>query len=844
MAGPWSTWESKVLLKTEYKIIALSVIFFMVVCAGDAAVDHFVFHERPFWAALIFDAPPHAIYHRSLFTLAFVIFGFITARAFARRKRAEEALQQTEKRYRALFENAGDAIYLIEAEGKNAGRIVSANQAAADMHGYSLEELLSMNISDLDAPDSATAVPEWLKRILSGERVREQLSHRKKDGTIFPLEINAGLIELGDRRYALAIDRDVTQQKDAENRIREQGKFLNDLLESVTHPFYVIDASDYRVIMSNSAARRVFASEGVTCFALTHRTKEPCNTSQHPCPLEIVKATGKPATVEHVHYDGNGNAWNVELHAYPVFNTQGNVTHVIEYGIDVTERRRAEEERLRLVTAIEQSVETVMITDNHGAIEYVNPAFEKISGYARDEVIGRNPRSLKGADDNTALYKRVVATITRGTPWKGRMVSKSKNGQLYHEDMTISPVRNASGQIVKYVAIGNDVTRQMELERQLVQAQKMEAVGTLAGGIAHDFNNLLTVILGFSELLLMDKDREDPDYADLRKIAQSARSGADLVQRLLTFSRRVETKLRPLNLNHEVKQAESLLRRTIPRMIEIELILAKDLRTINADPGQMEQILLNLAVNAKDAMPNGGRLTISTGNLFLDAQYCLDHVECEPGHYVLLTVSDSGHGMSHEVMNHIFEPFYTTKKPGEGTGLGLSMVFGIVKTHGGHINCYSEPGLGTTFKIYLPGIALDDEPEVAGAGEMPAFGTETILLADDEQFIIELGKKILGRAGYKVISAGNGQEALEVYREKQHEIALVILDLIMPVLGGAQCLEEILEMNPHAKVLLASGYSSDSMPGGDLGEKAKGFVDKPYSVKGLMQAVRKAIDTD
>ncbi|MBI4962369.1 MAG: PAS domain S-box protein [Desulfomonile tiedjei] len=831
-------------MKTEYRILALAVFFFVFVCGADAALEHFFLEEKSFWGALIFDVCPHVIFHRSLIAISFVVFGAIAAGAIAKRKRAEEAYHESEQRYRALFEHAGDSIYLLEAEGKNAGKIISANQAAADMHGYTLDELMSMNIGDLDTPEAAQAVPRRLERLLRGERIREEVTHRRKDGQVFPLEINSGLIELGDRKYILAIDRDITQQKKAENRILEQRKFLNDLLESVTHPFYVIDPKDYRVIMSNSAARRVFASKGTACYALTHGREEPCNTSKHPCPLEIVKKTGKPATVEHVHYNGNGEAKNVELHAYPVFDGTGEVTHVIEYAIDITERRATEEERLRLVTAIEQSVETVMITDNHGIIEYVNPAFEKISGYTKEEVLGKNPKFLKGTENDALVYQRVLATITSGKPWKGRMISKSKDGRLYHEDMTISPVRNSAGLIVKYVAIGNDVTRQMELEQQLVQAQRMEAVGTLAGGIAHDFNNVLTVILGFAELLLMDKSREDPDTADLRKIVQSAKSGADLVRRLLTFSRRIETKPRPLDLNHEVKQAESLLRRTIPKMIEIELVLEEDLGTVNADPGQMEQILLNLAVNAKDAMPNGGRLTISTGNVFLDEQYCLDHFQCQSGNYVLLTVSDTGHGMSTEVVSHIFEPFYTTKKPGEGTGLGLAMVFGIVENHGGHIQCHSERGLGTNFKIFLPAMASHDEFNPADTAEMPAFGTETILLADDEEFIMELGKKILSRAGYTVLTATNGLEALRIYERNGKEIALVILDLMMPVMGGAQCLEEILKINSQARILLASGYSTDSSAEPGVRERAKGFVAKPYTVKALLETVRKALDAE
>jgi len=255
---------------------------------------------------------------------------------------------------------------------------------------------------------------------------------------------------------------------------------------------------------------------------------------------------------------------------------------------------------------------------------------------------------------------------------------------------------------MNFVAVKRDITEQLALSRQLLQAQKMEAIGTLAGGIAHDFNNLLQVTLGYSELLLAEKREDDPEYADLSKILQSARSGAELVQRLLTFSRKVEPKPVPLNLNRRILQVEKLLRRTIPKMIHIQLDLSDDLADINADPTQMEQVLMNLAVNARDAMPDGGKLAISTRNVSLDEEYCRVRAGAKPGEYVLLTVSDTGYGMDKATIDHIFEPFYTTKELGRGTGLGLAMVYGIVKQHGGYISCYSEVEHGTTFNVYFP----------------------------------------------------------------------------------------------------------------------------------------------
>ena len=345
-------------------------------------------------------------------------------------------------------------------------------------------------------------------------------------------------------------------------------------------------------------------------------------------------------------------------------------------------------------------------------------------------------------------------------------------------------------------------------------------------------------------MLLIGKDERDPSYADLQKINQAARNGADLVKRILTFSRKAEINSRPLNLNHEIEQAKKLLTRTIPKMIEIELILSDDLATVNADPTQVEQILMNLAVNARDAMPDGGKLTFETKNVTLDEEYCGLHVGAKPGDYVMLSVSDTGHGMDHETLNHIFEPFYTTKETGKGTGLGLAMVYGIVKQHDGYITCYSEPGMGTTFKIYLPVIPTEAKSETPTEKPILPRGTETILLVDDEEMIRELGKRILERSGYTVLTAANGKEALNLYRKQGSEISLVILDLIMPEMGGKQCLEELLKIDPQVKVLIASGYSGGGETKKTIETGARGFVGKPYDMRQMLQAVRQVLDQD
>ena len=326
-----------------------------------------------------------------------------------------------------------------------------------------------------------------------------------------------------------------------------------------------------------------------------------------------------------IHADGEERSINHVCR--PVYGQNGQPLGRRASNRDITERKRAESALKRLATAVEQAAEAIVVADCKGNIQYVNPAFEKITEYAREEVIGQNPRILKSGEHDAIFYKDLWDTITSGEVWSGRIVNKKKDGTLYHEELTISPVRESSGKIVNFVALKRDITDHLQLYRQLVQAQKMEAIGTLAGGVAHDFNNLLQVMLGYSELLISDKNKQDPEFADLQKIFHAARSGADLVQRLLTFSRKVEYKPIPMNINRQIVQVEKLLRRTIPKMIDIHLDLSEDISEINADPTQIEQILMNLSVNARDAMPHKGRLTIATKNTTLDEDYCKIHLE-------------------------------------------------------------------------------------------------------------------------------------------------------------------------------------------------------------------------
>lgn len=532
----------------------------------------------------------------------------------------------------------------------------------------------------------------------------------------------------------------------------------------------------------------------------------------------------------------------------------GNIMAALSSGEDITDRKRAEkalqesEDRYRAV--VEDLPVLVCSFLPGGEITFVNKTYCEYFGRTSEEFVGATFLSLIPEADRKAVMENISA-LTAESPTQSHVHKViAPNGDIRWQRWTNRAVFDAQGRTAGYQSIGEDITgrKQAEeenkkLEAQLLQAQKMEAIGTLAGGIAHDFNNLLQAVQGYAELLLLDKKGDEAGYGKLREIMHTTKRGGELVQQLLTFGRKVESKLRPVDLNHEVEQVRVLLERTIPRMIAIELHLQDRLWTVNADPGQIEQVLMNLAVNAKYAMPDGGKLIIETENVTLSENFCKAHPGARQGDHVLLTISDTGHGMDRQTVERIFEPFYSTKEVGKGTGLGLAMVYGIVKNHDGYILCSSEPRKGTTFKIYLPVIEREAKiVEVTEEDDRIKGGSETILLVDDEVAIREVGEKILSRFGYSVLTAADGESAIELYRKKQEQIDLVILDLVMPGMGGRRCLEELLKIDHRAKVVIASGYSADARTKEAIETGANGLVSKPYVMNQMLQFIREVID--
>jgi PAS domain S-box-containing protein len=761
-------------------------------------------------------------------------------------RHAEREVMAKIKEIEDLYDNAPCGYHSLDKDGI----FLRVNQTELSWLGYTKDELIGKKsfadlLHDLSREHFEQSFPEFKKHGCAKDLEFQMV---RKDGTTFPVLLNATAIKGPDGHYLMSRSTvfDITERKQAEAALAEREQFLKTVVENIPDMIVVKDARDLSLVSVNKAAEDL----------LGYSREEMIGRNDYhffsKAEADLIVATDRETMASGVMKDIPEKTLRTKdkrvriLHTkkIPVQDETGAPRYIVGISEDITERVKAAESLKLLATVVEHAGDAIVVTDTEGNIGYVNPAFERSSGYSSDEVVGGNARILKSGMQDDDFYRDLWETIAAGRVWRGHFINKKKDNSLFEEEAAISPIRNAEGSILNYVAIKRDVTKEMSLQRQLSQSQKMEAVGTLAGGVAHDFNNILQVALGYSELMLDEEDLPAHLRPDINKIYESVRRGADLVQRLLTFSRKAEIKPVPLNLNHRIKEMRKIIERTIPKMIEIRLLLADNPARINADPTQIDQVLMNLTVNARDAMPEGGALTFETADISLDEEYASTNIEATRGRYVLLRVSDTGSGMDKETLKHIFEPFYTTKSVGAGTGLGLAMVHGIVKQHGGHISCSSEPGHGTTFSVYLPALISDGEEAQAQVTAMPRGGSETILLVDDEEDVRDLGSRILTKAGYKVIEASDGEEALHIYQEKGDEISLVLLDLVMPKMGGRQCLDGLLKLNSSVKVVMASGVAADGFAKEEPLTGAKGFVNKPFGIRQMLSVLREVLDEE
>jgi two-component system, cell cycle sensor histidine kinase and response regulator CckA len=528
---------------------------------------------------------------------------------------------------------------------------------------------------------------------------------------------------------------------------------------------------------------------------------------------------------------------------YPVPDEEGLNQHFVGISEDITGQIKCEADQARLAAIVECSDDAIVSKTLDGIVVSWNPGAERLYGYLAEEMIGR-PISVLFAAEHYREYLQILEKVRKGERLSAYdTVRRRKDGTTITVTVDICPIEVRGGEIVGASKIAHDITRIKQLEEQFRQAQKMEAIGRLAGGVAHDFNNLLTIICGYSDVILKDLPPEGRTRALLTEIKKAGERAAALTRQLLAVSRKQPLEPKVLDLNEVVGGCEKMLKRLVGEDVDLAAVLDPALGRVKTDPGQIEQVLMNLVVNARDAMPQGGKLTIETANVALDRSYCRLHAGVKPGRYVMLAVSDTGCGMDEQTQARIFEPFFTTKEPGKGTGLGLAMVYGFIKQSEGHVYVYSEPGHGTTFKIYL----LEVEPvrvsgQLSAAIDTAPRGSETVLVVEDEAEVRAFTRHVLEGCGYTVLEAAHGGEAILLVEQHHGPVHLLVSDVVMPEMGGRRLAERMIALKPGIKVLYVSGYTPDAVVRHGVVESEAAFLQKPFAPGVLARKVREVLD--
>jgi len=756
-----------------------------------------------------------------------------SAHDITNRKESEQRLRFEQNLFLSFMESLPANVYFKDTNS----RLVYVNQRTATYRGMAKEALIGKTDFDFFPEDQARKKFADEQRVMqTGQPIQiEELS-----GTVWHQTTKAPRYdENGDLAGTFGISWDITNRIIAQQKLEESRQFLRTVIDSIPVRVFWKDR-DLTYLGCNLPFTRdvgIASPEevvGKTDFDLA-ATKEQSEAFR--ADDRAVIESGRPRLdFEESQTRPDGTLHWLKTSKIPLKNIQGEIIGVIGAYEDITEEKNDKAELLRLSTAIEQSPETVMITGADGIIQYVNPAFTTITGYSREEALGQNPRFLKSGDHDKLFYSNLWKTITSGKTWEGRFVNKRKGGELYTEESVISAVRDPSGTITGYVAVKRDITQELAQEEKFRQSQKMDAIGRLTGGIAHDFNNVLQAILGFSELLINQLEKDTLEHQNALEVQKAARRAAEMTRQLLTFSRNQPADMKRIDLNTVFRDIEAILQLTLGIKTALTFVMHPALHEIYIDPGQITQLLINLTVNARDAMPDGGHLTIVTENITFAPQAVPGMPEARPGSFVCLSATDTGCGMSREVKDHLFEPFFTTKAVGKGTGMGLSVVYGIVKQNKGWIHVDSEEGRGTTLKIYLPAYE-------APATDKPTDRTrnDRILLVEDDAGMRNMFIQILESAGYKPVVAASAEEALELFKEQKGDFDLLFSDVVMPGKDGIELADLLRKESPGLPVVLCSGYQNQHDRWLLLESKGYHFLKKPVSVDGLLTAVYSAL---
>ncbi|HXF96088.1 MAG TPA: PAS domain S-box protein [Gemmatimonadales bacterium] len=746
---------------------------------------------------------------------------------------------------RLLFESHPLPMWVYDVETLG---FLAVNDAAVLQYGYTRDEFLAMTIKDIRPPEDVPALLAVVADLGDGSHVAGPWRHRRKDGTVFEAEVASQAVSWGGRRARLVVGQDVTGRTRVQQSLLAHEERYRTILATIEEGYYEVDLAG-KLTFANDALARILGHPAAEVIGLEHWQYTDLDNAQRVFEaFNRVYTTGQPARAqawEIIRKDGSRRA--VEASIQLVHGPMGEPVGFRGIVRDVTQRQRIEqalrESEVHYRSLVEHAPFGIYRTTVEGGFVAVNPALVEMLGYdSADELLAADLAADIYLDPSERArrigdYRRTQSLRNVETRWK------RKDGTPIWVRLNGRGVWDAEGNLEGFEVIVEDVTERRALEDQLRLTQRLEAVGRLAGGVAHDFGNLITAIVGYCDLVLRALAPDDPRRADIEEIRKTAQRGGTLTRQLLAYSRRQVLAPQVLDLHEVLADMGNLLRQALGEDVRLVAASQPGVAVVRADRGGLEQVLMNLALNARDAMPRGGRLTLEISRVTLDAAYGRLHANLPPGDYALLAVSDTGIGMDAETRSHAFEPFFTTKPLGQGTGLGLATVYGIVKQSGGYIWVYSEPGLGTTFKIYLP--LASGEPTAAGprAGEeAPAVrGSETILLVEDEPAVRAPVKELLEDAGFRVLEAADARAALAlVERDPDLAIHVLVTDVVMPGMKGHELAQRFRERRPGALVLFTSGYSPQALAG-ELPPGAA-FLAKPFTPEALARKVRELLD--
>ncbi len=758
--------------------------------------------------------------------------------------RMEKALRESEAKFRTLFDVANDAIFLIHN-----GSYVDGNARGLEHFGVTREQLIGMSphrFSPPTQPDGSNSQEksiELMRCALAGEPQFFEWVHQRPDGTQVYSDVGLSRFELHGESYLQSIVRDITERKNAEKQLLWKTAFFEAQVHSALDGILVVDGQGNKILQNQRMADlwhipREFAED------IDDRPQLEWVTKQVKNPLQF----GEKIARLHAHPDEISrdeidliDGRSFDRYSSPVRGKDGKSYGRIWSFRDITERKRADEQIAEQAALLDKTRDAILVRDLSGKILFWNKGAERMYGWTRQEVMGKDKCELLHA--NRKKFEEATELTIRHGEWNGEVHLLAKGRREITIEARWTLIRDSEGHPKSVLAINTDITESKKIEAQFMRAQRMESIGTLAGGIAHDLNNILAPIM-MSIDILKTTSNDAQSQEILETIEVSAKRGADIVRQVLSFARGLEGERIEVQPRHLLKDIENIIKDTFPKNIQMHFSIPNDTWMILGDPTQVHQILLNLCVNARDAMPHGGHLTITVENSILDEQYAAMNIQAKAGRYVNISVTDSGTGMPPALLDKIFEPFFTTKGVNEGTGLGLSTVMAIVKSHEGIVNVYSELGKGTTFKVYLPAMEVSSEGrrEQLEQTSPPRGNGETVLIVDDEASILTVTSQTLQAFGYRVLTATDGAHAIGVYAEHRQEIALVLTDMAMPIMDGPALIHALRRINPKIKIIAASGLNANGEMSKGPGALVKHFLTKPYTAGTLLKTMREILE--